>query len=495
MHWAKDRLGNIVPASARLPYRADFRCPCCNAPVFLRAGSYRQAHFAHYGYTGTEKCEYYHPSDETDPTPARPAIEPPKASREDAFVRAGIFLSRTTHGVSLVLRLPRLRDAGKASNAAVVIQTGLGKREILSSQLARTHFIAVAPGVPIATATAPQVLAGVQASIGLAVEAFREDGNFFLATDGPGALLPPGAPLEWGEQYWLVTKRKRQHNYAVDLFEFKLEAERRGWCYYRTILPDPTMASETARAEISRFLGRTVRNPRPRLHVAHPAPHHIAPDGALVYPEDTTHIVLRATGGGQVGASTVYSQEAVPVEALDGEFLKIANVGEDLLLLLDEREQFELRFETCELFQPQGIEVVVQEDKRALFDPGLRESLLSRAGAVRVMSPLAMLLEAIRLEPATWQRRGAEYLFEGEHDAIAIEAGAFGSVLPVPRVYDPSVPVSANADSPPDVSRMKWISWLSVREAGMPEILRTPAEALERSELNVSWRALHKRRT
>jgi hypothetical protein len=191
----------------------------------------------------------------------------------------------------------------------------------------------------------------------------------------------------------------------------------------------------------------------------------------------------------------VYSQEAVPVHALDGDFIEIANVGEDLLLLLDEREQFELRFETCQLFQPPGIEVVVQEDKRALFDPGLRESLLSRAGAVRVMSPLPMLLEAIRLEPEAWKMRGAEYVFEGEHDAIAIEAGAFGNVLPAPRVRESTMPVSPNADLQTDIARLKWISWLAIRETGTPEILRGPADALERSELNASWRAFHKRRT
>jgi len=65
MEWAKiKRHGGWEEISAvhASRYTSGYLCPTCNAPVHLRAGTQRLAHFAHDSGTANPKCDEYHPA-------------------------------------------------------------------------------------------------------------------------------------------------------------------------------------------------------------------------------------------------------------------------------------------------------------------------------------------------------------------------------------------------------------------------------------------------
>src|SRR6185312_8323846 len=80
MIYAKERqTGKIVAAVKASPYR-DYRCPTCNAEVFLRAGQVYVSHFAHVPGQGKPECDEFHPSEDLRYQWQTSPYEPPHAA-------------------------------------------------------------------------------------------------------------------------------------------------------------------------------------------------------------------------------------------------------------------------------------------------------------------------------------------------------------------------------------------------------------------------------
>ena len=211
MRFAKDRhTGKIVDAAdAR---RSTFLCPTCRGRVFLRSGSEREPHFAHFSGEGSADCEEYHPG-----LGGFGLGEKAASLVDDTAEALGLAVALNGPAWDILLRLPEVpsSELGTASLASLSsASVGISCGE---SRIGSVSALELRPGVGLARAEVPPSLRGYSchptgawpAGVHLArwnatTRGLSATGTFFRLRAGEWTRIRDRSLVEWGEKLLLV---------------------------------------------------------------------------------------------------------------------------------------------------------------------------------------------------------------------------------------------------------------------------------------------------
>lgn len=430
MKWAINHREEHVRADTPgVSYSVDLRCPVCRERVFRRKGRIREAHFAHYGGNFSKACEQYHPGEGLATGLQMPASNPVREHGKRAFgAPALLWKDEQSLPTSLYLRLPSA-PGGFASNVKVISRA---TSQLRGKDLARPAFAGLRLQVPPGQCETTPHDPALEVMINGALSKFRFSGNYFRATSEGGVLEPPDTPLELGEDYWLVTQVALREPIS-ELLKIQERRSDRAWLAYRFGLPLLEGNEFDRLNDLTAYLQRDVVVPRPKVNLVWPTPDRIDPDGIPVFDTSVSDILVRSVAG--------VPQCVVQEQLIDGEkvaedlfaFRFDGNV-EEALIGVQRGPGRRLRFDTCNLFQPAGVYIHVDEHPILAFDPRVSE-LLKEASAVRVEVPSHRLWRNIKVNGVALRPLpdGTDYAINGQ--LLSFSAGAFGEVLR-PRAVD-----------------------------------------------------------
>lgn len=362
MDWARDHLGNDIPAWRGGIPAYGLVCPSCGEPVRRRAGSERRPHFAHFSHRAKPECENYFPSSgyQIDLGNARGfGAHEEQANRNS--LNCGLFLGASGEGntLKLWLRVPSV-EPSLVRTGSVQIQSGLGLRVYEASALSSARLVPLRPQVPLGSCIGSGDLLSLAARVATELAAFVHDHNLFYADERSGRLVFPGEPLEWGARYRLLSSTEVDPpTHLYSMLDWRVGPMLAEWHVYSFSFPTAYVASEQdVPTQIAEFLGRKIRSARPRLFIVDPPPHHIDFDGTYVYPMAPSSILMRRNASKRVVAVGSPERERYVVTELSDEWVRLEQVptgGGDCIVSIDGIEQVVLRIEPCGLFRPRGV--------------------------------------------------------------------------------------------------------------------------------------------
>lgn len=432
MDWARDHLGNDVPAWQGGLFAFGLVCPSCGEPVRRRAGIERRPHFAHYSHRAKPECDNYFPSTAHLQSPTHSAALHPAYPRD--ALNCGLYLDLTRGGdtLKLWLRIPSI-DTDLIRTGSIQIQSGLGVHVFPSSALSTARLVHLRPMVPLGTCTGVGDLLPLGSRVSMELAAFVNGVNLFYAGERGGRFVFPEEPLEWGARYRLVSATPQKPPAAVlSALEWQPRPMFAEWHVYELSLPSVFSSSrQDLPSQIGEFLSRKIRTARPQLFVVHPLPHHTEPDGTHVYPAPPEAIFLKRTAPKQVTIRAPNSASCVITE-LSSEWVRVNHISTgtgDVVLLIDGKEQIVIRTESCSLFSPRGITLHAADVSWDLVSAiPIGEADLTQS-VVRVECNSRRLATHIaRLNPAALADQSALSFPARSHKEI--RGGSFGEVLP-----------------------------------------------------------------
>jgi DNA polymerase IIIc chi subunit len=475
MDWARDWLGKDILAS-ECKTRHGLICPTCGEPVVRRAGEYKRPYFAHKNHCAKPECENYHPSSHTPTLTGSPGVIPDNYnSSRNLSLNGGVFLRYSESGsYSLYLKLPRVSMVTE-SYGDVRVQTGLGVRRYTVSQLLQSQLVPVIPTLPLVEVTASWCLGSIGAEVKAYAEQFRSFGNYFKVSEaGGGRLLAIEEPLEWGENYLLLTQL--QFASVPAIYGLKIETTEcwKGWTLYDIVLPSfSDTEGEFEIRILTRFLDRAIKVPYAHAYFITP-PHHIEPEGTYVYPEATERIVIKKTTTGSI--SVQENRQAI-IKNLDDEFVEITGFEMGCFsILIDDRMELLGKIEGCDLFQPEGVRTIFDGISQEIFEPGLNRIIQHKIiENLRIECPSVRVANLLNLEQDMWTREEKSYTTHeiGKHP---VDAANFG-FLAWPEDDELTESKSAQIDSQ-KVARRLWLEGIITNNYGPETLLRF------RNELN-----------
>ncbi len=438
MDWAKDYRGEIVPARRGAYSGFGLTCPTCGEPVYLRAGKERRPHFAHYSKRAKPDCEYYYPP----PDVLQRFV--PRLSSDNSMLfpkrdslRCGLFLAHRPEpaGFELFVRIPSLVSVGQL-NGSLQIQHGRGVKVFAATQLTKAYKVSVSPAVPLLECAGTGDLLALSDHLASQTDSFVHGMNLFAAVESVGRFLFPREPLEWGGRYWVVTDVPVT---PPDRVTAVIEWSRRGslaqWHVYEAELPATLIASRWDAYEkmLAEFFGRSIRPRQPRAYIVHPSPHHLAADGAYVYPQPPEVLYVRRTSNREVSVEGPPDLLAdTRVTALADDWVQINGIRlgtQDVAILINGVEQAVIRIEACDLIQPGGLRAHTRETRWDLLmdTPLSSEQLFSQE--VRVECGSNRLAEHVAKINEGWILSGAAVTLPENTDKT-LSAGGFGEIRP-----------------------------------------------------------------
>lgn len=476
MDWARDHLGNDVPAWRGGMSGFGLTCPSCGEPVRRRAGGERRPHFAHYSHRAKPDCDNYFPSQGSAVmTKLGTGFRAPPRRWKRESLSCGLFLAaqagRTS--LSLWLRIPPM-SLGTTAVGRLEVQSGLGHRTYQLTDLSVARLVPLAPQVPLAAIAGFGDLLPLAAELAGQLGAFAADRNIFYADERGGRFIFSDEQLEWGARYRLLSL----HEIAPPLelssvLSWKPEGKFGGWFSYELALPSAFIGSKPDLPKgIAEFLGHRIRNARPRLYVVDPLPHHVEIGGAYVYPVPPESLLLRRSGSGETSVTTSTDTVAIDISEHGDEWVRVAGLWADACeyaIAIDGNEQVIFRVEPCELFCPAGVSVASGDLSWHLCAdaPLDARALAARAvnvdcGSARIAAHLARLNDGWVLEDTQLSLPGGS--------AKDLYAGSFGElrgVVPAsPHMSEESGAAMRAALQSPSVGVSRWIEQLVVRDYG-----------------------------
>lgn len=269
----------------------DFVCPGCRNPVYLRRGTERAPHFAHYHGYDTAHCSYYHAGRSADGDGSVRTSEP---SPLPLFVQ----IRRDTQGRplwNLQLAIPRL----ESPQGRITVVDGLsgstpldcselvteGKRILVRPQLA-AYRVDVTKDV--SDADADRLLVG---SPGL-----RSDTpTLFRAGLTGGRRLSDDADLVWGEPYLAIWESGWPTSFPVNVAYQELATLAGG--YRGGVFQLPLQADERVADWVAETLGRGVSAPDVTLGIVSPLTESGLDDEVAVDSREEVVVAISARGG------------------------------------------------------------------------------------------------------------------------------------------------------------------------------------------------------
>jgi hypothetical protein len=303
MYHAKDlNGGKIVSADDASPY-GHYRCPTCQAKVFLRSGRLRSLHFAHMPKQGKPECELFHPSFPMGrgwgALPA-PPIEPAVAA-----IELGIELSEATHSGSAkrpwALRLTLPRSSDGLGEMLVDLGGGDHRKVPLANLVLSSRTYTVDPAAPDfgVTWTSPAVSRSYRAAVLHRIPGLNRSAPSIFGLS-QSKRKPRTEVVSWGDSYYLVYPNECAVTLPTSLTNQSF-AENRGWACALVSLPedpDPELA-DWFRTICDIVIAPTRRS----WALVFPAPYGLDDDGALkVPPSPLLLLALRLIAGESAAA-------------------------------------------------------------------------------------------------------------------------------------------------------------------------------------------------
>ena len=350
----------------------------------------------------------------------------------------------------------------------------------------------MAPQFPLASSTGFGQLLPLAAHVSGHVSAFAADRNLFYAEERGGRFVFSDEPLEWGAHYRLLaTAVIAPPSELGTALDWKPGQKFGEWNSYELDLPLSFAASKPQLpAQISAFLGRSIRKSRPRLFVVQPSPHHIDVDGTYVYPEPPTSILLRRSASGKVTVGTSFESSSVVVSELTDEWVQLEGLpagGHDCAVSIDGNEQAVFRVEACELFRPSGVVASVDDVQWDLCADApvapadlLHSEVRVDCGNDRIAAHISRLNDG-------WVVDGA-ILSAPVGSTKTLSAGSFGELRSVPAVQpemeERAVHGTIVEPSPPRATR-RWVEGLVITNFGQEGLDRVRRYLAEPSRANL----------
>lgn len=475
MDWARDHLGNDVPAWLGGMSGFGLTCPSCGEPVRRRAGPERRPHFAHFSNRAKPDCENYFPSQGS-------AVKmglgtgfraPPRRWKRESL-SCGLFLAteagRTS--LSLWLRIPPM-NLGTTAVGRLEVQSGLGRRTYHLTDLSAARFVPLAPQVPLAAIAGFGDLLPLAAELAGQLGAFVVDQNLFYADEKGGRFIFSDEQLEWGARYRLLSLREIAPPLELSsVLGWKPEGKFGGWYIYELELPSAFIGSKPDYPKgIAEFLRHRIRSPRPRLYVVAPLPHHVEIGGAYLYPVPPESLVLRRSGSGVTSVTASTGTVSTEISEQGDEWVRVKGLWADACeyaIEIDGREQVIFRVEPCELFRPPGVNVVSDDFSWDLCTDAPLDACTLTAGTVeidcsstRIAAHLARLNDGWVLDDT--------HLSLPSGSAKNLYAGSFGElrgVVPAAQHISEASGSASAAQQLPSVGVSRWLEQLVVREYG-----------------------------
>lgn len=281
MEWARDKVTDqLVSADAALPLRR-YRCWNCGAPVYLRAGPERRAHFAHDAGAADPECVAFHPS--ALHAGGWRARAWGASEREGSLEISRLYFDIEIEGPQLFLWLPPSAGTG-AWTGAIRIEADRTSQRLTAQHLHRGKMVKF----PLVSGQWEIRLAGevsedYQSRLDVGTSALESACNVFDATHSPGPAVGPSGAVRLGDPIWVVTRRGNFGEGTVDKRAGRQRcAEIGGWFVDRIVLPREASRAESI--QWSDWLERQVRSGRSRTFIAAPWPCGFEMDGKPVYP-------------------------------------------------------------------------------------------------------------------------------------------------------------------------------------------------------------------
>jgi hypothetical protein len=219
----------------------DYRCPTCRAPVHLRRGTYREAHFAHDPGQGRPECELYHFSDSLlgltsdDPVFSPPAEILPR-QRLSLWLNVQVPTGRNPATWSLEVLVPK--SPGRAGTL-----TFDGGADGLRVELSCLRLNAGAITCPVNPNAADFRVSWVSRDVDRYFAQAVQDriagldplrANVF--STGRGSRQERASVLNWGGSYYLVYRAARLADVPSQIASVAL-ADHKDWSCLLVTLP------------------------------------------------------------------------------------------------------------------------------------------------------------------------------------------------------------------------------------------------------------------
>lgn len=476
MDWARDHLGNDVPAWRGGMSGFGLTCPSCGEPVRRRAGGERRPHFAHYSHRAKPDCDNYFPSQGSAVMAGLGTgirVPPSRWTRES--LSCGLFLAaeagRTS--LSLWLRIPPM-NLGTTAVGRLEVQSGLGHRTYQLTDLSAARLVPMAPQTPLAAIVGFGDLLPLAAELAGQLGAFAADRNLFYADEKGGRFIFSDEQLEWGARYRLLSLHEIAPPLDLGLvLSWRPEGKFGGWHSYELALPSAFTASKPdLPREIAEFLRHRIRGPRPRLFVVDPLPHHVEIGGTYVYPVPPESLLLRRSGSGETSVMASTGVVATDISGDGDEWVRVEGPWADACeyaIAIDGNEQVIFRVEPCELFCPAGVGVVSGDLSWDLFADAPLDAHALAAGTVSVDCGSARIAAHLARLNDGWVLEDTQLSLPGG-SAKDLYAGSFGElrgIVPAsPNVSEESGAAMRAMQPSPSVGISRWIEQLVVRDYG-----------------------------
>lgn len=490
MYWAIDASGKEVSASKPGAWAWRLTCPVCRAPVFRRAGTARQAHFAHYGNTAKPACEFYTGGQVATQSQRATTPSTPRTAPRWTYTLAWYFLIKDQRGsVSLELRLPAIPDGISAGR--IEVDTGMGIRAIDVRLLSRPQLVSVLPVVPGARLRGVDGASELAEALQLQASQLRANQNVFQAGESGGRLLYPEEPLEWATTYRILTTERLEPPALVGLVVKRTDWVR-GWRVYEISLPAALPVSEGSRLE--RFFERTIRVPKPHLYLVDPQAHHVEADGTLIFPLDTRELIVGRTAVADVSV-WCFPATPAPVEEISPDHVRVYGLGEGGFVIRQAgADELVGRIAECRLFRPRGVVLEKEDIAFPIFD---RDSA-ARAGetfgysgwALRV--PTEKCTQIIQIEISEHRARPLAELSSIDLSRFSrLDASAFGCLNGFVGAKAPAP--SASPPEATDTRRTVWLEGVVMAHHGTAALrsLRAAMRSNQLAGLPVTLRYLY----
>lgn len=223
-------------------------CIRCRAPVYLRRGKIREAHFAHLHATANEECDLYHHAEPSTPVgqfPTRESESPVQELVLDLVLERPILSSSSSWHLCVRFPVPE-RSQGRFR----FIMGGLDSRELLvRSLVGQTFYLKVPPSIERYRAAwvSDETDFHLKCALRAGCDGLPAEGVLAFSND-PGRYLQIAPYLEWGKSYFLIHRCATEVDDCAGLIVHAQRAQR-DWVLSLVSLPHHPDARDRQKIE------------------------------------------------------------------------------------------------------------------------------------------------------------------------------------------------------------------------------------------------------
>ena len=422
LEWALNYRSDLISAGIASRFETGFRCPQCAERVTLRRGAIYKAHFAHVSGARKLDCELYFPGASGQVANGRERRAQEAFLQEDLAAEAANLVWDPGRDApsALSVRIP------SSPGVVITLLSRRGTSIVRPKEGSRPTYVRVGLASPPATCETDPYTPSIQELVVRALDSFRLSWNYFRANaSGTATIVDPAAPLEEGEEYWLVTQTlpSRSPPQGVEIVSTKQE---RSWHIINLRVTAEPALDATLRQARSEYLNRAVRPARPKLELLWPRPVSVEPDGIRSLARSTRRLIVRSSHSTPI---CLADGSAFPMECkwLAGDLFEVSVPNECAglkLMALGSRPQRICLSDS--VYLPPGVLLRCEEGGLPLLDSVASKYALQHQPC-QLELPYQRLLSVVHVSRVVTPERGPNRapLTLGP-DAIAVDCRNFG---------------------------------------------------------------------